>query len=78
MARKLIVIVHTPHCPSEIMLFDSEREALGYRDPDGGRIEEWTGPDGIRHPIGTWAEVDPTSLVRLDNAVPSGDGGGSN
>lgn len=71
MVRKLIVILHSSHSPSSILLFDSEEEAIAFEDPDGGTIEWWAGADGVRHPIGTWAMIDPNSLMFVDNARPT-------
>lgn len=63
--RMFIVVRHVPHCPSSLMLFASEAEALAFEDPDGGHIEWQQGSDGIKRVIGTWADIDPDSLYTV-------------
>lgn len=62
--RMLLVVRHVPHCPSSIMLFSSEAEALAFVDPDGGTIERMA-LGGITHVIGVWADIDPDSLFTV-------------
>lgn len=66
----LIVVRHVPHCPSSLLFFCSEKEAMDFVDPDGGHIEIVT-VEGKTRPIGTWVDVDPLSIERLDPSVHS-------